>query len=74
MTNGIGFAIDFKDDVSPLSKIVLIAESFVEEYMKGKDADSNYQINTKQIIAQLKEKFSKSTYRKIVDTLETIKL
>lgn len=74
MTNGIGFAIDFKDDVSPLSKIVLIAESFVEEYMKGKDADANYQINLKQIIAQLKEKFSKSTYKKIVDTLETIRL
>ncbi len=74
MTNGIGFAIDFKDDVSPLSKIVLISEAFVEEYMKGKDTDANYQINMKQIIAQLKEKFSKSTYKKIVDTLETIKL
>lgn len=74
MTNGVGFAIEFKDDVSPLSKIVLISEAFVEEYMKGKEADSNYQINVKQIISQLKEKFSKSTYKKIIDTLETIRL
>lgn len=74
MTNGVGFAIEFKDDVSPLSKIVLIAEAFVEEYMKGKDADANYQINLKHIIPILKEKFNKSTYKKIVDTLETIKL
>jgi hypothetical protein len=74
MTNGIGFAIEFKDDVSPLSKIVLISEAFVEEYMKGKELDVNYQINLKQLIAQLKERFSKNTYKKIIDTLETLKL
>lgn len=74
MTNGIGFAIEFKDDVSPLSKIVLISEAFVEEYMKGKDLDENYQVNLKQVIAQLKERFSKNTYKKIIDTLETLKL
>ena len=74
MTNGIGFAIDFKDDISPLSKIVIISEAFVEEYMKGKDNDPNYQIDLKKIIPTLIEKFKKSTYKKIIETLETIKL
>lgn len=74
MTNGIGYAIEYKDDVSPLSKIVLISEAFVEEYMKGKDEDENYQINLKQIISGLKEKFNKSTYKKIIETLETLRL
>ncbi|MDD4976581.1 MAG: hypothetical protein PHY93_19655 [Bacteriovorax sp.] len=74
MTNGIGFAIDFKDDISPLSKIVIISEAFVEEYMKGKDSDPDYQIDLKKIIPALIEKFKKSTYKKIIETLETIKL
>ncbi|MBC7539511.1 MAG: hypothetical protein H7281_11870 [Bacteriovorax sp.] len=74
MTNGVGFAIDFKDDISPLSKIVIISEAFVEEYMKGKDNDPNYQIDMKKIIPALIEKFKKSTYKKIIETLETISL
>lgn len=34
MTNGVGFAIEYKDDISPLSKVVIIAEAFVNEYLK----------------------------------------
>lgn len=74
MTNGVGFAIDFKDDISPLSKIVIISEAFVEEYMKGKEADAQFQIDLKKIVPLLNEKFKKSTYRKIIETLETLKL
>ncbi|MGZ3787196.1 MAG: hypothetical protein ACXVLQ_01665 [Bacteriovorax sp.] len=74
MTNGIGFAIEFKDDISPLSKIVLIAEAFVEEYMKGKESDPSYQIDLKKMIPLLGEKFRKSTYKKIIETLETLSL
>ncbi len=74
MTNGIGFALDFKDDISPLSKIVLIAEAFVEEYMKGKDSEASYQIDLKKILPLLIEKFKKSTYKKIIETLETLPL
>ncbi|MFA6236130.1 MAG: hypothetical protein WC635_02290 [Bacteriovorax sp.] len=74
MTNGVGFAIDFKDDISPLSKIVLISEAFVEEYMKGKDEDKDFQIDVKKIVQQLSDKFKKSTYKKIIETLETLRL
>lgn len=70
ITNGIGFAIDFKDDVSPLSKIVLVSEAFIEEFMKMRDQDPNYQLDTKKIMIQLNEKFKKTTYKKIIETLE----
>lgn len=74
MTNGVGFAIDFKDDISPLSKIVIISEAFVEEYMKGKESDPHFQIDLKKIIPALIEKFKRSTYKKIIETLESINL
>lgn len=74
MTNGVGFAIDFKDDISPLSKIVIISEAFVEEFMKGKDADSKFQVDLKKIIPLLNEKFKRNTYRKIIETLESLSI
>ncbi len=69
ITNGIGFAIDFKDDVSPLSKIVLISEAFIEEFMKFRDQDPNYVLDVKKILEILNEKFKRTTYRKIIETL-----
>lgn len=71
ITNGIGFAMEFKDDISPLSKIVLIAEAFIDEFMKGRDEDPNYQLDTKKIIGILNEKFKRTTYKKIIETLES---
>ena len=69
ITNGIGFALDFKDDISPISKIVLIAESVVEEFMKQRDINPDYVLDMKQVIELLNEKFKKSTYKKIIETL-----
>lgn len=74
MTNGVGFALEFKDDISPLSKIVLISEAFIEEYHKGRESDPNSPIDLKKVLQNLNEKFKKSTYRKIIETLETIRL
>ena len=70
MTNGMGFALDYKDDISPISKIIIVSEAFIEEYMKARDTDSDYVVNPKKIIETLYEKFKRSTYRKILDTLE----
>ena len=72
MTNGIGFAIDFKDDISPLSKIVLISEAFIEEYLKEKEDNPLYQTDVVKIQNALVQKFKKSTYRKIIETLDTL--
>ncbi len=74
MTSGVGFANDYKDDISPLSKIIIISEAFIEEYMKGKDEDPNYQANVQQILSVLYGKFKKSTYKKIIETLESLSL
>jgi hypothetical protein len=42
--------------------------------MKGKDSDANYQVDLKKILPSLIEKFKKSTYKKIIETLETLPL
>lgn len=72
MTNGVGFALEFKDDISPLSKIVLVAEAFVEEFLKERDENPLYQLDVKQIQSNLIEKFKKNTYKKIIETLDTM--
>ena len=74
MTNGVGFAIEYKDDISPLSKVVIIAEAFVSEYLKAKEAHGESGIDIKKIIPVLNEKFRKSSYRKIVETLDSLRL
>lgn len=74
MTNGVGFAIDFKDDISPLSKVILVAESFVEEFLKRLDDDSGYKLNMNEIVSLLHAKFHRPTYRKIIETLSDIKI
>lgn len=74
MTSGIGFALDYKDDISPLSKVVIIAESFVEEMMRLKDENPNAQVDVKTLMNFLSEKYKKHTYKKIIETLATLRL
>lgn len=71
-TNGLGFATNYKDDISPLSKVLIVSEAFTEElfkYMK-----SGEKVNVSEIVLNLTERFSKHTYVKIAKTLESIKL
>jgi len=42
--------------------------------MKGKDEDPNYKANVNQINSVLYDKFKKSTYKKIIGTLESLHL
>lgn len=74
MTSGVGFAIEYKDDISPLSKIVLISEAFVEEFLKQRDENPQYVLDIKKVQASLIERFKKSTYKKIIETLDTLKI
>lgn len=78
MTNGIGFAIEFKDDVSPLSKVVIVAEAYVEELMRLREEQQEKQkekpIDNKAMMIYLTEKFKKHTYKKIIETLVNLKL
>ncbi len=67
--NGIGFAVEYKDDVSPISKTILISESFIEEYFKLMEEFPGTPVDIKKIIGNLHEKFKRPTYRKIIETL-----
>lgn len=74
MTNGVGFAVEFKDDISPLSKVVLIAESFVSEFLHSKEIDPEAKLDIKKVINELNNIYKKSSYKKIIETLNTIRL
>lgn len=71
-TNGVGFAMDPGDDVSPLAKVILIGESFVDEFLKTKD--EGIKPETMVIIEELQERFTNKSYLKIISNLENIKL
>lgn len=71
-SNGLGFATSYKDDISPLAKVLIIAEAFTEEiYVR---LEAREKVNVEEIMIKLKEKFTKHTYKKIIDTLATIKI
>lgn len=69
-TNGLGFAITYKDDISPLAKVLIIAEAFTEYILRALKEEGK-KAAKKDVIAELKEKFPKHTYIKIIDCLET---
>lgn len=74
MGNGVGFATDFSDNISPLSKLFIVAEAFAEYYVKEKKKNKDFKINLKECVENLHARFPKHTYRKIIDPLLTIRL
>lgn len=78
MTNGQGFAVNFKDDISPLAKIIIVAEEIttnvlmnLEEKEDGTKAKISF--NKAVLVEALNEKFRANSYRKIVDAFQEIK-
>ncbi|EQC52618.1 HD domain-containing phosphohydrolase [Bacteriovorax sp. DB6_IX] len=71
-SNGLGFATTYKDDISPLAKVLIISEAFTEEMYKT--LQNGQKVEIPVIIEGLTEKFPKHTYVKISKTLETLKL
>jgi CheY-like chemotaxis protein len=71
-SNGLGFADVYKDDISPLAKVMIVAEAFTEELLKK--LHGGEKIVIPDIIVQIKEKFPKHTYVKIANHLESIKI
>lgn len=65
--NGEGFSLKPGDDISPLAKVMIIAEGFVNLIMEAK---SNHQkIDNGKFLEALKLKYPKRSYIKIIDTL-----
>lgn len=71
-TSGMGFATKYKDDISPLAKVIIISEHFVEEMFRSPEGTST--VNKAAILAELKQRYGKSTYTKILESLETLEL
>jgi response regulator RpfG family c-di-GMP phosphodiesterase len=74
MGNGVGFATDFSDNISPLSKLFMIAEDFSEYYLRQKYKNKNFKINLPEYLSELHLKYSKHTYKKIIEPLLTLKV
>lgn len=72
ITSGSGFTLDFKDDVSPLAKVIIVAEAFVDEIIRAKE--EGQAPDRTEILAILRSKFTRHTYKKIIDTLENLQI
>lgn len=67
ITNGIGFANDFKENLSPLSKVVIVAEEITRHILdKDKEIDS--------IVNKISSKFKRSSYKKIIEAFQKTKI
>lgn len=67
MKKGSGFATRYPEDLSPLTKVLLVAEAFVEHFIAINNQKKK--VDMKQIIPQLIEEFVTPSYIKIVQTL-----
>ena len=72
MKKGSGFATKYAEDLSPLTKVLLVAEAFVEYYIEITDKKQRPEM--KLIIPKLIEEFETPSYIKIVQTLVNLPL
>ncbi|MFG1528217.1 HD domain-containing protein [Halobacteriovorax sp. RZ-2] len=69
--NGEGFAMDPGDDISPLSKVMMISESFVNFFFETKDKGQNF--SSEQLITFLNGQYTSKSYQKIINVLKDLK-
>ncbi len=68
MKKGTGFVKNYMEDLSPISKILLVAEMFVEEFMKANE-NKTTPFTPKIAIPRLSAEFKSQSYLKIVESL-----
>jgi response regulator RpfG family c-di-GMP phosphodiesterase len=68
MTNGLGFAQHFSNNLSPLAIVYIVAESYASLVLK-----SEGKMDPAEIIETLHARFPRSLYRKCIETLVHIK-
>lgn len=73
MKKGKGFVQFYMEDLSPLSKILIIAEMFVEELMKPR-ADLSVPFSAKNVIPKLIGEFKSPSYTKMIQSLINVPL
>lgn len=76
MTSGKGFAVNYKDDISPLSKIIIIAEDVASEILtrSSKGVEKKQLSKKEEYINKLRERYKNHTYKKIIDAFEKVPL
>ena len=74
MTSGQGFAVSFKDDISPLSKIMIISEEIANSMLISMAHGDKISTNKEAIAKRLSEKYKNHTYGKVVEAFKEIKV
>ena len=66
MTKGSGFAVQYKDDISPLAKIMVIAEDICTSMLINLEQTGSLNINNDEVSQRLQDKYSMRSYKKII--------
>jgi HD-GYP domain-containing protein (c-di-GMP phosphodiesterase class II) len=75
MTSGVGFAVNYKDDISPLSKIMIISEEICTSILTNMEGSTDkFSINKKAMISHLSERYRNHSYKKIIEAFDKVKL
>jgi HD-GYP domain-containing protein (c-di-GMP phosphodiesterase class II) len=75
MTSGKGFAANYKDDISPLSKIMIISESIASFILtKLEEGDKTAITDKEGILRVLLGRYRSHTYKKIIEAFAEIDL
>jgi HD-GYP domain-containing protein (c-di-GMP phosphodiesterase class II) len=72
MTSGEGFATNYKDDISPLSKIMIVAEEVATGVLLRKQAGKKELINKKAMVARLADRFRTTAFKKVVEAFAKV--
>lgn len=73
-TNGIGFPVECKDDISPLAKVILISEDYVNYFLANMNSMDQSKASPEVFFAEVHQRYPKSTYKKIINTLQGLSL
>lgn len=75
MTSGKGFAVNYKDDISPLSKIIIIAEDIATGMLQLlAEGEKKAALNKEIILSRLEERYRNHSYRKIIEAFKDVTL
>lgn len=69
--NGIGLENGYPDDISTLSKVLMVSEAFTKEFNK-RLIDKKF--NLSETLTHLKEQFKKNSYKNLIDSLQDLKI
>jgi HD-GYP domain-containing protein (c-di-GMP phosphodiesterase class II) len=70
MTSGIGIAAQYKDDISPLSKVIIIAEEAASYLFSLAEKSIPVADHMENIAKKMKVKFTNKSYWKLIEAFE----